>query len=108
VDILARTRQAELALERGDVELADRLSASATRRLRRHGSIQGPEEVVFYVRSRVLTARGDSEPAAELLAEARDQLHEKAERIPDEATRRAFLENVDPNPDILAAEVTLI
>jgi tetratricopeptide (TPR) repeat protein len=103
VDILARTRQAELALERGDVELADRLSASATRRLHRHGSIQGPEEVVLFVRSRVLAARGDPGGAAEFLAEAREQLREKAERIPDEATRRTFLEKVDPNPDILAA-----
>jgi len=100
-DILARTRQAELALERGDVELADRLSASATRRLHRHGSIQGPEEVVLYVRSRVLAARGQAERAAELLAEAREQLREKAERIPDEETRRSFLDNVEPNPAIL-------
>ncbi len=102
VDILARTRQAELAVERGDLELADRLSASATRRLRRHGSIQGPEEVVLFVRARVLDQVGRSEEAVELCAEARGLLGEKADRIPDDEIRRAFLENVEPNPAILA------
>ncbi len=103
IDILARTRQAELALSRGEAKRADRLSAVALRRMRRHGSIQGPEEVVLYVRSQALRAAGEEGEAAFLLLEARDLLHEKADRIPHPAMRETFLEVVRPNPEILAA-----
>ncbi len=102
IDILARTRLAGLALERGLTEAADRLSRSALRRMRRHGSIQGPEEVVLFTRARVLDAVGRPEEASSLLEEARDLLHEKAARIADPEERRRFLEDVRPNPEILA------
>lgn len=102
VDILARTRLAELALARGRIDAADRLSASAVRRLRRHGSIQGPEEVVLYTRARALEAAGRADEAAGLVDEARALLREKAARIGDPEERRRFLEDVRPNPEILA------
>jgi class 3 adenylate cyclase/tetratricopeptide (TPR) repeat protein len=102
IDILARTRLAELALGRGSTDAADRLSTSALRRLRRHGSIQGPEEVVLFTRARALEAAGRPDEAADLLDEARDLLHEKAARIEDPEGRRRFLEDVRPNPEILA------
>jgi len=102
IDILARSRLADLALERGLTEAADRLSLSALRRLRRHGSIQGPEEVVLFTRARVLESAGRADEASSLLEEARDLLHEKAARIADPEDRRRFLEDVHPNPEILA------
>jgi class 3 adenylate cyclase/tetratricopeptide (TPR) repeat protein len=102
IDILARTRLADLALARGRTGAAERLSGSALRRLRRHGSIQGPEEVVLFTRARTLEAVGRAVEAAELLAEARELLHEKAARIGDPEERRRFLEDVHPNPEILA------
>jgi adenylate cyclase len=100
IDILARARQTELALGRGDVDAADRLSTTALRRMRRHGSIQGPEEVVVYARARAVSALGRTEEAESLLKEAREILREKAVRIPDPEARRHFLA-VDPNPEIL-------
>jgi class 3 adenylate cyclase/tetratricopeptide (TPR) repeat protein len=100
IDILARARQTELALERGDTDGADRLSMTALRRMRRHGSIQGPEEAVVWARARAVAALGRAEEAESLLEEARDIVREKAYRIPDPEARRHFL-TVDPNPEIL-------
>jgi tetratricopeptide (TPR) repeat protein len=101
IDILARSRLAELALEARRIDEADRLSGSAMRRLERHGSIQGPEEVVVWVRARVEAAMGNARRAAELWEEARSLLAETAARIPNPDDRRRFLEGVEPNPAIL-------
>jgi len=49
---------------------------------------------------RVLAAAGDPR-AAEILARAHSELQEWAARIPDEALRRSYLENVAENRDIL-------
>jgi tetratricopeptide (TPR) repeat protein len=105
--ILAQTRAAQVALESGDLTAADRLSAAAIERFEKHGSIQGPEEVVLYVRSRVLQATGSNGDAARFLEAAKEELRVKANRIPDPEWKRTFLEAVHPNPEILELELTV-
>jgi class 3 adenylate cyclase/tetratricopeptide (TPR) repeat protein len=104
--ILAQTRAAQVALEAGDLTAADQLSAAAIERFEKHGSIQGPEEVVLYVRSRVLQATGSNGDAARFLEAAKEELRVKANRIPDSEWRRTFLEEVHPNPEILHLDLT--
>lgn len=104
VDILALARLAELALEEGDSGAADRASAEALAKLYKHGSIQGPEEVVLYVRGRVLAAAGRGREAAAMFEEAKETIRIKADRIQDPEVRRRFLADVHPNPAILQLE----
>ncbi len=108
VDILALARLAELALSAGDIPSADRISAEALTKLREHGSIQGPEEVVLYVRGRVLAAAERSLEAEAIYREAQETIRTKADRITDAGTRRRFLQDVHPNRAILELEVGAI
>jgi class 3 adenylate cyclase/tetratricopeptide (TPR) repeat protein len=104
VDILARARLAELAMDAGDLSAALAASGESLDKLREHGSIQGPEEVVVYTRAKVLAAAGRHKEAGTLMEEARALLRTKAERIDGAEYRRAFLEEVHPNPEILRTE----
>ncbi len=106
VDILALARLAEIALDEGDSLAADRMSAEALAKLYKHGSIQGPEEVVLYARARVLAAAGRDREAAAIYEEAKETIWMKADRIQDPEVRRRFLEDVHPNPAILELEAT--
>jgi tetratricopeptide (TPR) repeat protein len=106
VDILALARLAEMALDEGDSGSADRTSAEALAKLYRHGSIQGPEEVVLYARGRVLAAAGRNPEAAAMFEEAQETIRTKAARIEDPEVRRHFLEDVHPNSAILKLELT--
>ena len=92
VEILARTRAAELALEAGKLDEAGQASEEAVTRLRRYGSISGPEERVLLARGRVLSALGAASEAEEVLAEASRLVSERAERISDPRRRDAYLE----------------
>lgn len=105
VDILSQARLAEIALEAGQMDLADRASEEALSKLHAHGSIQGPEEVVLYARGRVLEAAGRHDAAGEIFREAQETIRTKAARIEDPEVRRRFLEEVHPNREILEIEV---
>jgi adenylate cyclase len=104
IEVLGLTRLAGLALEAGDAAAADRDSGRAVELLERHGDIQGPDEVVYWTRSRVLAALGRRGEAADARERAREIVRETASWIEDEELRRSFLENVAPNPAILAPE----
>lgn len=106
IEVLGLTRLAELALGDGDLASADEASRSAIELLELHGDIQGPDEVVYYVRSRALAALGRADVAAATRERAREIIRETARAIEDEALRRSFLENVAPNPEIMAPEAT--
>ena len=106
VDILALARLAEIALDDGDSSSADRMSAEALAKLYKHGSIQGPEEVVLYARGRVLAAAGRDREASVMFEEAQETIRTKADRIEDPEVRQRFLEDVHPNPAILELELT--
>ena len=103
VEVLGLTRLADLALESGDTDEADGHSARAVALLEEHGEIQGPDEVVYYVRSRVLAALGHGGEAESTRERAREIVRETANRIEDEELRRSFLENVEPNPAIMSS-----
>jgi len=92
VEVLARARSAELALEAGDVAHAERESAAAVAQLERHGTIVGPEERVWITRSRVLRARGATGEAGTALSRARALIEQRAARIGDPARKAAYLE----------------
>lgn len=102
VEVLGLSRLAEIALEAGRPEAAEPDSRRAVELLEKYGDIQGPDEVVYYVHSRVLAALGRAADAAAMRDRARRIVRETAAAIDDEAWRRSFLENVAPNPDILA------
>lgn len=104
IEVLGLTRLAEVALGAGDLATADAHSMRAIELLERHGDIQGPDEVVYYTRSRVLAALGYEAEAEVSRERAREIIRKTAGWIEDEALRRSFLENVAPNPDILAPE----
>ena len=104
IEVLGLTRLAELALEADDPVVADTYSRSAIEILERHGDIQGPDEVVYYTRSRVLAALGRADEAGEARDRARTIVRETANSIEDDEFRRSFLENVAPNPAIMASE----
>ena len=104
VEVLGLARLAELALEAGDPAAADENSARAVELLEQHGNIQGPDEVVYYVRSRVLAALGRRDEAGAARERAREIVRETASWIEDEELRRSFLENVAPNPAIMSPE----
>jgi adenylate cyclase len=106
VDILALARLAEIALDEGDSSSADRMSAEALAKLYKHGSIQGPEEVVLYARGKVLAAAGRNREAAAMFEEAQETIRTKADRIEDPEVRHHFLEDVHPNAAILELELT--
>jgi adenylate cyclase len=101
VEIMALNREAELALDVGNLEGADRASAEATRKLRLHGNIQGPEEVVLYTRVRALSALGREDEKLEVLGEARDTVRRRADLIEDAELRRRFLEEIPLHREIL-------
>ena len=100
VDILAVTREAEIALEAGDVEGAEEASAEAMHKLSMRGKIEGPEEAVLFTRARSLEAQGREEEAAEILEQARAAIREKANKIGDPDVRQSFL-NIPLNRDAL-------
>jgi hypothetical protein len=91
-------------MDAGDLSAALAASGESLDKLREHGSIQGPEEVVVYTRAKVLAAAGRHKEAGTLMEEARALLRTKAERIDGAEYRRAFLEEVHPNPEILRTE----
>ncbi len=91
VDILAVTREAEIALEAGDVTAAEEASAEAMHKLSMRGKIEGPEEAVLFTRARSLEAQGRKDEAADVLEQARTAIREKANKIEDPDTRRSFL-----------------
>ncbi len=84
VEVLGLTRLAEVALEADDLGSADRDSKRALELLELHGDIQGPDEVVYFVRSRVLAALGRSDEAAATRERAREIIRETASWIDDE------------------------
>jgi len=102
IEVLGLTRLAELALEADDPKAADHDSERALELLEQHGDIQGPDEVVYYIRSRVLAALGRPEEAEAARERAREIIRETASWIEDEKFRQSFLENVAPNPEIMA------
>ena len=104
IEVLGLTRLAELELEDNNLDLAEEHSLRAVELLERHGDIQGPDEVVYYVRSRVLAARDCNQEAGVARERARELIRETASRIDEEDLRRSFLENVAPNPAIMAAD----
>lgn len=104
VEVLGLTRLADLALDANDLDSADRDSKRALELLELHGDIQGPDEVVYFVRSRVLAELGRDEESTAVRERAREIIREAASWIEDEALRRSFLENVAPNPEIMAAD----
>lgn len=104
VEVLGLTRLAELALEADELISADTYSRSAIELLEQHGDIQGPDEVVYYIRSRVLAALGRRDEAEKARHRAREIIRQTADRIDNAALRRSFLENVAPNPAIMASE----
>ncbi len=104
VEIFALTREAELALDDGDVERADRASAEAMRMLTRHGSIQGPEEAVLYTRARTLRALSKEVEMMEVLERARETVRRKADLIEDGGLRRSYLEEIPLHRQILGLE----
>ena len=71
--------------------------------LARHGVLRGTWDPfrIYLVCYRVLRANGDPR-AAEILALGHRLLQEQAGRIPDEALRRSFLENVAENRELAA------
>ena len=91
VEVLARSRLAELALESGDVPAAERESGVAIEQLGRHGTIVGPEERVWLARSRILEARGATDEASRALERARVLIADRAERMADPAHRTSYL-----------------
>ena len=91
VEILARSRVAELALAAGRVEEADRHSAATIRELERYGSIVGPEERVIRVRERVLRELGSPDAAEAMHERLRRAVSERADRIRDPGRRAAYL-----------------
>jgi tetratricopeptide (TPR) repeat protein len=104
IEVLGLSRLAELALEADDLGSADRDSERALELLELHGDIQGPDEVVYYIRSRVLAALGRADEAATTRERAREIIRETASSIDDDELRRSFLENVAPNPEIMAPD----
>ena len=100
VDILAVTREAEIALEAGDVEAAEEASAEAMHKLSMRGKIEGPEEAVLFVRAGALKAMGREEEASQILKQAQETIREKAEKIEDPDVRESFL-NIPLNRDAL-------
>jgi class 3 adenylate cyclase/predicted ATPase len=104
VDILGQTIEADLALADGDLSAADEASAEAVDKLRVHGSVQGQEELVLFVRSRILDALDRADEAAAFAQEARELVEGKAAWITDPDLRASFLEGVSPNPEILSVE----
>lgn len=92
VEILARIRSAELALEAGELALAERESAEAIERLERHGTIVGPEERVWMTRSRVLRSGGAADEAESAHRRARRLIEQRAARIGDPTRKAAYLE----------------
>jgi class 3 adenylate cyclase/tetratricopeptide (TPR) repeat protein len=101
VEILALTREAELALDANDLTAADTASAEATRRLYRHGNIQGPEEAVLYTRLRTLATLGRQDEMRDVLAHAQQTVKKKAELIQDVGLRRRYLDEIPLNRKIL-------
>jgi len=62
--------------------------------------IDGRPLMIYLTCYRVLVAAGDPR-ASEILTSAHTELQEQAARIPDDALRRCFLENVPENREIL-------
>ena len=56
----------------------------------------------------VLQAAGDAEQAKAILADGYNLLQQRANRIPDDALRRQFLQNVPFNHELLAAYDALV
>lgn len=96
VEILGLTRLAELALETGQTEAAERDSGRAIELLERHGEVRGPDEWVYHVRSRILTALGRSDDAARAHARAREIVRATAGAIEDEGWRSSYLASAEP------------
>jgi class 3 adenylate cyclase/tetratricopeptide (TPR) repeat protein len=91
-------------LELGDVEAALRYTAQACALFEEVGNAgeYKPQEIMW-ARYRVLQAAGETEAAAEILAQAHKMVIEHAERLSDPQFRRSYVEHVAVNRAILAA-----
>jgi class 3 adenylate cyclase/tetratricopeptide (TPR) repeat protein len=89
---------ARVALERGDRDGAARRVDEVLAWIASQGveGIEYPMRVYLTV-ARVLTAAGRGDEADDVVREAHALLEEKASRIHDDATRRAYLERVPPH-----------
>jgi len=88
---------AHLAL--GDAQTAHRCTGEAVALLARCGSIEGPEEAIYFAHYRASLACGMADEADVYLRMAGDEVERKARGIADKALRRAFLES---NREILS------
>jgi tetratricopeptide (TPR) repeat protein len=87
----------------GDPAEALKFSERAVDLLAELRIMEGPEEEVYWIHSRVLTANHQSRSARAALARAAAEMSSKAERLRDSDLRRTFLERVPLNRAIRAA-----
>ncbi len=105
VEVLSLAHEANLELVDGNIEAAERASAEATKMLDEHGSIEGQEEFVLFVRARVLQALERHDESSEFLGRARTIVLNRAGRIDDTEIQQSFLEHIPLNRQILSMEV---
>ena len=100
---------ARLALASGEVTSASTLVAAILSHLDHGGAIDGTDEPlrVYLTCYRVLDALGDPR-AISTIETAWKSLQQKAARLPDEAARRRFLEDVPYHREIASAWGTLL
>jgi tetratricopeptide (TPR) repeat protein len=92
---------AQINLARGDVPAALDDAQSAKGLLDEIGVLDEGESLVRLVWAEALHAGGRADEAQEAIADARDRLMTRAERIRDPALRKSFLENVPENAKTL-------
>jgi tetratricopeptide (TPR) repeat protein len=99
---------AQVALLHGDLPAARQYVSDILTHLEAGGSLQGADNPlrVYLTCFRVLQQTGDPR-AQNLLETAYQILHARAAKIPDEQTRRAFLDNIEQHREIQAAHSEL-
>ncbi len=92
----------EVRRHQGRFEEAVKLTAEAVTRGKPGPRFQYGEDPLLLRHAEILHASGDLPAARRVLTEAKDDLLARAEKIPDLAVRRSFLENIPHNRRTLA------
>lgn len=95
-------------LRLGGTQEALGLSERAVALLDERRYIEGAEQEIYLIRSRVLAANGLEAAAAEMWQRAYDDMMTKADAFIEPDLRKSFLENVRVNREILARDTRLL